>query len=359
MTSLDAQSANASTCFGRGVMGDNGTCECSKAYAEDSACEFSRTAFAFQGNVVLAIVVTLPLILVHLRNTIFMTRAFLREKRSRRSSPMSRRIVYALAVMHGVLRVFQHLVQTGDYVQIIPLAQGSVWDWAASTSTIVKVTSLQLCLCVQTFAVQTQLQILKVIWNPWRTHRSPLASTIIISGAYSLLAISFALLGTLAPGVARYTQLALLSVSFAQIAYLTVLIGVMGRGLEATLDKVGSCGMTVAARDETGATVQEPLVSQSMRRSMVSYRKGVIPIGICSVITILIDVAIPDQGSLGLVQADYVLAVWIPSFLEASVDFLVSMTIPQRSLGNGASSKVYASSRAVASSILSSSPSHS
>ncbi len=259
---------------------------------------------------------------------------------------MSRLIVYALAVMHGMLRVYQHLVQTGAYVQIIPLAQGSVWGWAATTSMIIKVTSLQLCLGVQTFAVHTQLQILKVIWNPWRTHRSPLASTIIVSGAFSSLSISFALLVTLVPGVASYTVLALLMLTFIQVAYLTVFLGVMGRGLETALAKVESSGMTVATRDETGATVQEPLVSQSMRRSMVLYRKFVIPLGICGVLTILIDVMLPDQGSLGLVRADYVLAVWIPSFLEASADFLVSMTIPRKNLGNGVSSMVYASSRA-------------
>ncbi len=337
---------NASTCFGRGVTGDTGTCKCSRGYADDSACEVSSTAFAFQGNVELAIVVTLPLLLMHLRNSIFMTRAFLREKRSRRSGRTSRLIVYVLAAMHGMFRVYQHLVQTGAYVQIIPLAQGSVWGWAATSSMVIKVTGLQLCLGVQTFAVHTQLQILKVIWNPWRTHRSPLASTIIFSGVFFSLNFSFSLLGTLVPGVASYTVLALLMITLIQVAYLTALLGVMGRGLETALAKVESSGLTVATRDETGATVQEPLVSQSMRRSMVLYRKFVIPLGICVVLTILIDVMLPDEGSLGLVRADYVLAVWIPSFLEASVEFLVSMTIPRKNLGNGGSSTVYASSSA-------------
>jgi hypothetical protein len=136
---------------------------------------------------------------------------------------------------------------------------------------------------------------------------------------------------TLVPGTRGLANILTTAVYVAQLTYLIVLFSVMGRGLNSALRKVIDCGVTIP-KHEAGKTRQEPLVSDAMRRNMLRYRRGSIPIGIVAIIEAVVNMLVPDHGGKGRATAKYVLSALLPSILVALLNQLLLKTIPTTDL---------------------------
>jgi hypothetical protein len=146
----------------------------------------------------------------------------------------------------------------------------------------------------------------------------------------------------------RVPLIAATSVLFiAQTFHLVALFSIMGRGLDGALRKVidataaspdcATASLAPAApatpatpaaaasrRQQTG----EPFVSHAMRRNMLLYRKGSIPIGVVAVLAALINAFIADQGGVGRAAAKFCLITVVPSLAIACSAVLLLKTIP-------------------------------
>ncbi len=256
-----------------------------------------------------------------------------------------------------------HLLYNGEYEQAIPLLAQAYLPWAAYASSAFKVLGVQLCLAAHYFAVGVQLRLLQVygasragatqypltprllllsrrIWDPWGTaashfQRSVFFRTVVLVIVVTVLHLVLQIIPSFAPDL-RVPLIAAANVLFmAQTFHLVALFSIMGRGLDGALRKVidttaasPAAPFTPAAAALRGQQTGEPFVSHAMRRNMLLYRKGSIPIGVVAVLAALINAFIADQGGVGRAAAKFCLITVVPSLTIACSAVLLLKTIP-------------------------------
>jgi hypothetical protein len=283
------------------------------------------SALAMYTFTIVAIVTHLALSLVYVR------RLWLLRGRRRAAGHKGKQLVFCLGLLHAASSLLDHCGSQYDYVFLFLFPRGLGY-----ATTTLRSESL---LFMHSFAILTQMTVLKALKNPFKKRTSPHYLAAAVSVFFAAAQMACMLLDVLWGG--HDTALVISSSAyFLQVGFMCVLLQWFGRILQKTLEQIEAVVISSrAAPAITGAGNRSAdsgeeavmLVSAQQRRKMVRYRQTVVPIGVLACSVILISILVPCSASL-LQFMTLVVAMPVLQFLS-SLAVLVAITVDDTARG--------------------------
>ncbi len=233
----------------------------------------------------------------------------MRDSRTLRHKSTGMLTVFGLGAGHALSRIYIAFTIHESFFMLLP-GDPELPPIIREASKILYVLGIQALLSEVAFAILVQLQLFRRIRNPFKSYGSPFVQMALLGVSFgSAMFISV----LLAEGNVAYSFLGFLIFNIvigSQILLLTYLIWFFGRALERALLIV----------DRTGSLQ----VDAAMRRVMTQHRQKFVPLGLISVLDILV-LLLTGRATVtqGMRTLNYFLITAVPFTIEVCVNWVI------------------------------------